>query len=120
MVMGGCKTYSEYVAQAKAQTQVIRTTLWYLTMDGLDVDSRDRLLARGTSAQRILPMSVAIVGGVTAAVFSGASFRGPTRRVFTLLAVLPVINIAARQDWFQDEVSRYLTLKYAQLSRKST
>jgi hypothetical protein len=120
MVMGGCKTYSEYVAQAKAQNEAIKSTLWHLSVEGLEVDSKDRMLARGTSAQRMLTMGLAAVGGLMAAALSGASFSGPTRRVFVLIAGLPVINIGAREDWFQDDVSRYLTLKYAQLSRKST
>lgn len=120
MVMVGCKTYSEYVAQAKAQAQATQSTLWYLTVDGLEVDSNDRMLARGASAQRVVTMGLAIVGGVMAALYKGASIKGPTRRVFAVLAGLPVVNVAAREEWFQDDVSRYLTLKYAQLSRKST
>lgn len=115
--MAGCKTHGEYVAQAKAQHRAIKDTLDYLSniLEEGEVNPQDIKLARAASWQRMGYLASAIFVG-----FIAAKLSGTTKSAFKLFMAIPVVNIAAREEWFEDNISRYLTLKYSQIKRKST
>lgn len=115
--MVGCRTYGEYVAQARAQNKAIKATLDYLNSTQVEneVSPEDAMLARAASVQKVGVLGIMLTGGVVIAGFSKAR-KAP----FLLIAALPAINVGAREGWYQDNVSRYLTLKYSQILRRFT
>lgn len=105
----------EYLTQAKAQHQVIHSTAQVLLKGNTEENNPDSMLMRMVKFQQGLMLCVSVIGGVLAVKVSRLSFKGNTRLEAVVMSLIPPVNIYCREDWDQEPLTRYLTLKHTNL-----